>query len=72
MNLTIDTERLMNDDRQSHQTPDDNSSKDDMQARIEALQAWFKRGAEPYWMQDIRLAQRKIERQRASGPDTEG
>lgn len=27
-------------------------------------------GAEPFWMQDIRIAQRRIERQRASGPDS--
>jgi ribosomal protein S27AE len=29
-------------------------------------------GAEPYWMQDIRIAQRAIERQRARGPEPEG
>ena len=41
-----------------------------MQAALERLEL----GAEPYWMQDIRCAQRRIEaerlRQRASGPDS--
>jgi hypothetical protein len=30
----------------------------------EALQAALERGAEPYWMQDIRLAQRHLDEQR--------
>jgi hypothetical protein len=47
----------MNDDTQQPESHDDNSTKDDMQARLE-------RGAEPYWMQDIRLAARKIAAQR--------
>jgi hypothetical protein len=51
----------MTDDTQQPESHDDNSSKDDMQA----LQARLERGAEPYWMQDIRCAQRAIEAERA-------
>lgn len=80
----------MTDDRQPHKQSDDSSSKDDMQSRgvprneaddpdIERWAAEFDRGAEPFWMQDVRIAQRKIDAQRlelrrenASGPEPEG
>jgi hypothetical protein len=73
----------MTDDLLPHKQDDDDSSKDDMQAQLESfalrypalynlIKLGMERGAEPYWMQDIRLAQRRIERQRASGPTAEG
>jgi hypothetical protein len=54
----------MTDDTQQPESHDDNSSKDDMQAFDERLQRLIDQGAEPYWMQDIRAAQRAIEAQR--------
>lgn len=61
----------MTDDGQPHKQSDDDSSKDDMQARVWPELGWVDLGSEPYWMQDIRLAQREIERQRAKGPTPE-
>ncbi|HEX4713449.1 MAG TPA: hypothetical protein VH164_00830 [Ktedonobacteraceae bacterium] len=54
----------MTDDTQQPESHDDNSSKDDMQAFDQRLQRFIDLGAEPYWMQDIRAAARKIAAQR--------
>jgi len=72
INSTVEAEQLMTDDTEQAKEPDDGSTNDDMQAALERLEL----GAEPYWMQDIRCAQRRLEaerlRQRASGPDSGG
>jgi hypothetical protein len=48
----------------------------DDQEPIEPELGWLDLGSEPWWMQDIRLAQRAIEaerrRLRARGPDSGG
>jgi hypothetical protein len=50
----------MNDDTNRSKEPDDSSTKDDMQAEL----GWVDLGSEPYWMQDIRLAERKLQAER--------
>ena len=65
----------MNDDVNKPESHDDHSSKDDMQADCDWLEDLRVQHSsvysEPFWMQDVRIAQRKIERQRASGPTPE-